>query len=190
MCNAAASIGLQATGAGLGAIGAYSSARSQRSALSYEAGVADFNARQAETQAQIALEQGQYQVNQLRRAAAANKGSARQSLATSGVDLTTGSAVDVLTSLDAMAEMDVNQAEVNAVREAWGIRAQRVNYENEARAKRAGAKGINPWMAATTSLIGSAASISSSYASLNKAGAFSKDPAKAAAQAKKWGAGG
>lgn len=187
MCNAA--LAAQGAGAGLGAIGAYSSARSQRSALNYEAGVADFNARQAETQAQIALEQGQYQVNQLRRAAAANKGSARQSLATSGVDLTTGSAVDVLTSLDAMAEMDVNQAEVNAVREAWGIRAQRVNYENEARAKRAGAKGINPWMAAT-SLIGSAASISSSYASLNKAGAFSKDPAKAAAQSKKWGAGG
>ena len=186
MCNAA--LAAQGVGAGLGAIGAYSSARSQQSALRYEAGVADFNARQAETQAQIALEQGQYQVNQLRRAAAASKGSARQSFATSGVDLTTGSAVDVLTSLDAMAEMDVNQAEVNAVREAWGIRAQRVNYENEARAKRAGARGINPWMAAATSLIGSATSISSSYASLNKAGGIGGQ--KAAAQAKKWGAGG
>lgn len=187
MCNAA--LAVQGVGASLGAIGAYSSARSQQSSLNYEAGVADFNARQAETQAQIALDQGQYTVNQLRRAAAANKGSARQSLATSGVDLTTGSAVDVLTSLDAMAEMDVNQAEVNAVREAWGIRAQRVNYENEARSKRAGAKGINPWMSAATSLIGSAASISSSYASLNKSGAFSKDPSKASAQSKKWGAG-
>lgn len=188
MCNAA--LAAQGAGATLGAIGAYSSARSQQSALGYEANVADFNARQAETQAQIALDQGQYTVNQLRRAAAANKGSARQSLATSGVDLTTGSAVDVLTSLDMMAEMDVNQAEVNAVREAWGIRARRVNYENEARSKRAGAKGINPWMASATSLIGSAASISSSYASLNKSGAFSKDPSKASAQSKKWGAGG
>ncbi len=186
MCNVA--LAAQGVGAGFSAIGAYSGARSQQSALNYEAGVAGFNATQAENQAQIALEQGQFQVNQLRRAAAADKGSARQAFAASGVDLTTGSPVDVLTSMDAMSEMDVNQAEINAVREAWGYRAQRVNFESEARAKRAGAKGINPWMASATSLIGSAASISSSYASLSKAGGVGSQ--KAAAQSRKWGAGG
>lgn len=179
MCNPAMlSLGAQGAGAGLSAVGAYGSAASQKSGLRYEAQVAGLNAGLAERQAQIALEQGQYQVDQLRRATAGLKGSQTATMAARGLDLTSGTPAEILAGTDFMGEIDVQQAQINAVREAWGYRTQKTNLENEARTKRANASAISPGMAAATSLLGSATSMAGSFYGFQKAGAFSTGGAK------------
>lgn len=182
MCNPA--LALQGVGAGLGAIGAYSEARSKKSALNYEADVALLNAEQAEQRAQISLEQGQFQTNQVRRAAAQEKGTARQQYAAGGVVVGYGSAAEVAANIDMLSDMDAEQAEINAIRAAWGHRADKVNRQNDARSKRASAKSIDPFMSAATSLIGSAGSMASSYGAAKKAGTVGggKKPSRG-----KWG---
>lgn len=173
-------LSLQGAGAGLEAAGAYGQASSQRSALKYDARIADMNALLAEQRAQVALEQGRFQVNQVRREGAQIKGSQRAQMAASGVDLTYGTPAAVISSTEMLTELDVQQAEINAVREAWGYRTQATGYQNEARSARATAKGINPLLAAGTSLLGSATSVASSYYGMKKAGAFDKVPTRAA----------
>lgn len=175
MCNPAMlAMGGQAVGGGLSAIGAYGAAASQKSSLNYDARTADFNAGLAERQAQIAMERGQFQVDQLNRATAGLKGSQRATMAARGLDLTQGTPAEIIAGTEFMGEMDVQQAQINAVREAWGLRTQATNLQNEARSARANAKAISPGMAAATSLLGTATSMASSYYQFNKAGAFSK----------------
>lgn len=172
MCDPTLIMAGQGAGAGMSAVGAYGQAASQKSNLGYEARMADFNATLAERQAQVAMEKGQFTVNQLRRDTAGLKGTQRATMAARGLDLTSGTPADILTGTDYMGEVDAQQAEINAVREAWGYRTQATNLQNEARSKRANAKAISPGMAAATSLLGSATSMGQSYYGFKKAGAF------------------
>lgn len=163
---------MQGVGAAQSAIGAYGAAASQKSSLRYQAQIADLNAVAAERQAQVAMQRGQFQVDQVRRSTAGLKGSQRAQMAANGVDLTTGTPAEVLTSTDLMGEIDAQQAEINAVREAWGYRQQGAGFTSDAMAGRANASAISPMAAATTSLLGSATSMASSFYSFQKAGAF------------------
>lgn len=174
MCSPNLIMGAQGVGAGLSAASAFGAARSQKSGLRYQAEAAEINAVTAERQAAAAMERGQFQVNQVRRGAADAKGTARQTYARNGVDLTVGTPADVLTGIDMLSEIDAQQAEVNALREAWGYKTSAENERSEARAARATASAISPGLAAATSLLGSATSMASSAYSFKQAGAFSR----------------
>lgn len=165
------SLALQAGGAATGAVGSYYSARSQSSSLSYQAAMADTNARLAERSAQQEQYKGQREVAGLTLKAGQLKGAQRAAMAANGIDLGEGSAIDVLTSTDVMKEIDANTTTANAVRSAWGYRTQGTNYQNEALTKRASAESISPLMSGASSLLGSASSISASYYTMKKAGA-------------------
>lgn len=175
MCNPAAVLGLQATGAGVSAVGAYGQAAGQKSLLGYEANIADINAGLAERAAKTELLRGQFEEQKARLAAAQSKSSARVAMAAGNVDLGYGSALNVLTSHDVVNEIDVNTLHANAVRSAWGYRVEGVNLKNEAALKRATAAGISPGMAAATSLLGSASQVAGSWYNMRKAGAFDKN---------------
>lgn len=166
---------LQGAGAATSAIGAYSAARSAQSSLDYQAGLADINSKQAELAAQQELFRGNAAVAQSTARAGQIKSAQRASMAANGIDLGEGSAVDVLTSTDLMKENDTNTITANAVRAAWGMRAQATNYKNEATAKRASADSINPFMNGASSLLGSASSLAQNYYNLNKTGAAGFD---------------
>ena len=99
MCNPALLLGAQGVSGGLSAIGAYGQAASQKSSLNYDARVADMNSVLVERQAQIAMEQGQFQVDQLRRLTAGLKGSQRATMAARGLDLTAGTPAEILTGI-------------------------------------------------------------------------------------------
>lgn len=172
MCNPTAILGAQALGTGMSAMGAYGEARAQKSALRYDARMADFNAQMAEQRAAVAMEQGQFQMNQVRRLVAGTKGTARQKMARGGVDLTTGLPAEVLDSIDVLGELDAQQVRVNAVREAWGYRAQAENERARGRMARGTARGISPGMAAATTLLGGASSWAGSYYGFKRQGAF------------------
>lgn len=163
----------QGAGAGVSAIGAYSSAKSQRIGLEGQAAFADLNARLSEKSAQQELAKGQAAVASTTRRAGEVKSAQRTAMAANGIDLGEGSAAEVLTSTDILKEEDVDTLTANAVRAAWGQRIEATNYKNEALTKRAGARSISPLMAGATSLLGSSAQIASSWYSMNKGGANS-----------------
>jgi len=170
MCNPMAIMGMQGAGAAVGAIGAYGGAKSQKSALNFQAQMSDLNAQLAERRAQISLEQGAYQAAEIERGGARLKGSQRAALGARGVALDSGTAVAIQAGTDAVTQEDARQARINAVREAWGHRYDAANQKNQAGASRANAKGINPMGAAGTSLLTSATSMASSYYGMRKAG--------------------
>ena len=165
----AASLGMQGVGAVFGAIGAFMSASANQSMLRGQAEIAEINARTAESNAQARLFSGQRQEQASMLGTATLKGRQRVGLASQGVALGTGSAVRTLTDTDLMGRIDANQIAANAVREAWGYRAQATNLQNEALTKRATAGAINPLLAGATSLMGSAGSVASSYYGMQKA---------------------
>ncbi len=170
MCTAAASLTAQGAGAASSAVGAYYSAKSTKASLNLQADLADINARMSESAAQSTLLTGQRQEQQSRIATANLKGTQRASMAANGIDLGEGTAAQVLTSTDVLGEVDANTIQANAVRAAWGQRAQGVNQTNQALMSRASADTINPTTASFTSLLGSAGSVATSWYSMSKAG--------------------
>jgi hypothetical protein len=163
---------MQAGGALDSAIGGYYGAKAQKINMLGSAEIQDLNADLAERAAQQELAKGNAEVAAVTARAGQLKSKQRVSMAANGVDLSGGgSLAEVLTSTDLAKENDVNTITTNAVRAAWGLRAEATNMSNDANAKRAGVESISPFMAANSSLLGSAGSIASSWYSLNKTGA-------------------
>lgn len=102
--------------------------RRQASALrsqgSYEAAAFDRNASLAEAQAADALARGGVAAGIRGRQVRSEVGSARAAMAASGIQLDTGSALDVQADIDALGALDVATIRNNAAREAWGYRTQ------------------------------------------------------------------
>lgn len=164
---------LQGFGAGAQAMGAYgqskASSASRAAANRAEAQVALGNARLAGWQAEDAIDRGEAGAFQVQQRGAQMKGSQRAAMAANGVDLGVGSALQVITDTDYLASVDATTVANNAAREAWGYRIQQAQY---------GAKGVNnltaagdieknassdAWLAAGTSLVGSATQVAASW---------------------------
>lgn len=170
----AAAVGTMATvsliGTGMSAYGMYQQSKAQQSMASYNAQVAENNAKVADIQAQDAIRRGDEEANAIRRNADMLKGSQRASMAAKGLDLAEGTAAELQDQTDFFSLVDQGTARNNAQKEAWGIRVGATNYRNEAAMQRATAKSINPGMAAATSLIGGAGQVADRwYTSTKKA---------------------
>lgn len=175
MCgNPMVAMALQGAGAGVSAVGAYGEAASKKSSLNYQAQMSDLNAVYAERRAQIATDQGALEAGEIEKSGARTKATAKATLASRGIALDEGTALAIQTGIDVVTAEDAQQARVNAVRAAWGHRADAVNSRNEALMGRATAKGINPTMAAYTSLLGSATSMAESHYAVKRAGGYSR----------------
>ena len=166
------SLDFQGAGGIMAAFGAFAGAQGQQTSLRNQADIAGINATTAERTAQSALYAGQQQAQRSMLATANLKGQQQASFAANGVDLGEGSANRTLTSTDVLGQVDANTIAANAVRSAWGYRAQASNFQNEALQKRASADSISPWMAGASSLMNSAGSVASNWYQLDKAGAL------------------
>lgn len=169
MCGAAG-VFLQGLGALSSANSARASAESTQAQLNFQANLGDINARINETQAQQTLLAGQREEQKSRIATANLKGTQRASLAANGVDLGVGSAAQILTSTDVMGEIDAETIQANAIKSAWGYRTQGANQKAQATSSRAAAGAISPDSAFTSSLIGGAGQVASSWYQYNKLG--------------------
>lgn len=114
----------QVTQAGTGIAGAHTEAGAIRLQSAYDQAAAAENARILERQARYAEEQGSHDVSLIGRRARQIQGSQRARLAAQGVDVSSGSALDVQMETEAMSEMDKLMARNNAAREAYGYRSQ------------------------------------------------------------------
>ncbi len=162
-------VGSVALSAGMGAYSAYQQSSAQKQASNYNSQVASNNATVALQQRSSALQQGDITAQQSQLHQAQVLGAQRASLAANGVDLTQGSAQDLLTTTKFLGAQDVNTIQSNAARTAWGYSVQNMNDNASSTLSKWQADSISPAkvgaMAGATSLLGSA----SSYATM-KAG--------------------
>lgn len=141
----------------LGAVGSRRAAKSEKRALKEQAKTAEMNAGFSAERAHDALERGQWDQQQILRAATRLQGQQRAGYGASGVDVNYGTPLHVTEETRRLAEEDATMAATNAFREARGFEMQRANYLREAAAARKGAKSISPNTNFFTSLLGSAA---------------------------------
>lgn len=135
------------TGQILGAIGdtidrhamLYQAAAESRAGR-YQDRVAQHNARLAEQAAADALDRGSVEESRQRARTGQLIGSQRAAYASAGVDVASGSALDVVGDTAAIGELDARTIRNNAAREAWGLQAAAYNLRAEGKLARAAAR--------------------------------------------------
>ena len=160
------------------AIGAYYSAESQKNQLKmqaqnqrFQADMARINARGAAFNAAQITQAGQQQAGQYTMRAGQARAGAVASMAGRGIRGGVGSAGEVLGSMDLIKEIDRLTINANTVRQAEAARAQALNYTTQATMSDLSAQNLSstagtiyPGLSASTSLLGSAADIGTTWA--------------------------
>jgi hypothetical protein len=150
-------------------IQAKNAAQAAKQAADYNAQVANNNAIIDAQQRSSTLQQGEAEAHKSMRDQAQMIGAQRAQMAANGIDLTQGSAQDLLASTKFLGGIDVNTIQSNAARQAWGYEVQGMNDKNAATMETWKANSINPSqigaMAAGQSLLSSIGGAASSYAS-------------------------
>lgn len=145
---ASVGLGLAAVSAGLAAYSASEQASAQKKASNYQAQVEANNTKIAAWSRSDALQRGEIDAQNAMRDKSQLIGRQRAALAASGVDMTQGSALDLLSSTEFLSQQEVNTIQNNAAREAWGYDVQGSNYQSNAEFERWKAKNANPGKAA------------------------------------------
>lgn len=159
----AASGGLMAAGAVASAVGSYRSSQAQKASLDYQASVAENNAQTAQTQASLAINDGQVEAMNHDLKTSQIFGAQRAQLGANNIDLGSGSANNILTTTKFMGNRDHAQIMDNAMRRAWGYDVQATDYTSNAKALTSMSDNISPALAVGTSLLGSAGQVSSAW---------------------------
>jgi len=107
-----------------------------KDAAESQAQLADYNASVADLQALDAEQRGEEEANRYRQGVRALFGEQRTGLAASGVDVGSGSALDVQADATFLGELDALTIRTNAAREAWGYKVQAVDLRARARITR------------------------------------------------------
>lgn len=118
-------------GTGLSAYGSYQQGQAMAGQAEYQAAVARNNQIIAERNAQDAELRGGLSEDQQRRQTAQLKGRQRASLASNGVVIDEGSALDITSDTAAFGEFDALTIRSNAQREAYNYRVQGSNFQAE-----------------------------------------------------------
>lgn len=103
-------------------------ARDSLDEASYSSSMLGVNASLARKQAEDAVSRGESSAMRAKVAARSMVGSQRAALAAQGIDIGSGSALDVQTNTAALAEIDIMTIRNNAAREAWGFNVQAADY--------------------------------------------------------------
>jgi hypothetical protein len=127
----AATAATVASGA-IGAYGAIQSGQAQKKQARYQAGVERNNATIAGWQAQDATQRGQIEEQRQRLATARLKSSQRAAFGSNGVEIDSGSPLDILMDTAQLGELDALTIRSNAEREAYGFRSQSGNLMAQA----------------------------------------------------------
>jgi hypothetical protein len=151
MCDLTMALG--AASLVMGGISAYQQSASAQASMDYQAQVARNNAITAEYQAQDAVKRGEVAEAEQRRRTAMMKGSQTARLAANGLDISEGSALNILSDTDWMGEQDALTVRDNASREAWAYRQQGANSQSNSNMLQASADAQNPLLSGATSIM-------------------------------------
>ena len=115
-----------------GAFGAYSTGQANAGAASYQAAVARNNAAVAEQNAQYALQSGRIEEQTRRQKTAGIIGEQRAKMAASGIDIGSGTPLNLQESTAQVGELDALTIRNNAMRKAYGYRVQASDFDANA----------------------------------------------------------
>lgn len=159
MCDVSmAMLAFSGLGAATQAYGAYSSAKGAQNAYNYNAQVGDMQARDA-------LDRGHRDAVRQQGRTARAIGEQRAALGASGIDLGSGSALDILAGTDIVGAVDTATILENADREAWA-------YRTGATMDRYKAKAQSPLMAGGSALLNGVGSVAKQWYALSETGAI------------------
>lgn len=162
MCGPAA-IALQAVGQVLNAGAAYSQSKASKQAYGFQAAVARNNAQVDEYRAEDAVTRGQQAQFRQGLQTAQITGAQRARFAASGLSLTDGSPLNILSDTKYMGEMDRQTIGENADREAWALRMQANNDMSNAALLQMRADSEHPNRAFLTTLVGGSGQVAGSW---------------------------
>ena len=140
MCVAAIGIIASVASAAVGAMGAMQQANAAAASANYQAQVNQNNAILADRAAEDARKRGDAELAEHRRKVAQMQGKQVAAMAANGVDITSGSPLNILADTAQMGELDAATITNNAEREALGYEAQGMNFRAESQLNRANAK--------------------------------------------------
>lgn len=163
----------------MSAIGAYYQAENQKLQLKSQASAADFasriasiNARNAEADAQFAIEAGRRESALYSLRAAQQRAATTVSLGARGIQAGVGSAAEVQASNELAKRLDLQAIDTNTLRQSQAIRRQALNERQQAMLGRvsagnlrASARSILPWAGAAGQLLGTTGQAASIYGS-------------------------
>ena len=168
----AVALGAGAAGGLIGGVGSILGGEGQAANDRYQAQVAQNNAKLAAGAADTALAQGQVAAQQQYQVGSQRLGQARAAEGANGVDVNSGSARDVQSGIARTTALNVGATTYNSDVQAVSDRNQAANYDTQANVDQtAGANAVTSgFIGGATSLIGSASSVASKWASFQTNG--------------------
>lgn len=139
MCTAVMT-GLSIFSSVLGGIGQKQQYDAQAAAYKANAAVNEHNARLSEASAQDASDRGKVEEQKYRKDVAQVRGQQESALSASGLDLTAGSAADILSDTRVTEEEDAAWIRHNTEKEKWGFLNERQEHLRESERNKAAAK--------------------------------------------------
>lgn len=156
---------LSLAGTAVSTIGSLSKANSEKNAAQYNAGIDANNKQIADQNAQLAEQQGNIATEQAQMKTRADAAGLMVQQAASGVDVNSGSSLDVRSSAAQLGQLNAINIRSDATRKAYGYKTDAAGYGaqedlDNAKAKSAGTAGL---IDASTSLLGGLGNADSSY---------------------------
>lgn len=162
----AATVGtIMASSIALSGYSAYSQAQMGREQASYQKAVNNNNAVMAEYERQDAIERGEEAVQAHYRKVSAFRGTQEASMAARGLDISTGTPLDILSATDYFGAVDARTIQSNAERAGWSSTVDAMNFRSAAKMQGAARSYYSPLLATGTSLLGGASNVASTWAS-------------------------
>lgn len=166
MTMAALPMVLTVAGGVMQAYSAYSASQASKAAYNYQAAVDRNNAMIANWNAQDIARRGEQDLIDQRRRTAALMGTQRATLAGRGIDLSEGSALNILSDTAYLGEQDVLTTKDNTAKNVWGAKVQANNETANAGLLQMRADNENPLLAGAGSLLTSAAKVDPKWYSM------------------------
>ena len=130
--SSGSSSALKGIGAGLSGLSTLLQLDAITKQADYQASVAEANASLAKEQEGVVGQQGAWQANQIRSQGQQLIGTQRAAAAANGLDVQTGSPLDITTSTAGKVEQNAQTALYNANLKMWGLQNQANAYEAQA----------------------------------------------------------
>lgn len=171
---ATAALVASAAGAAISAYGAYQQGQALKAQGTYQAAVLRNNKILADRAAADAVARGKSEASKREQQGRALIGRQRAVLASNGVDVNSGSAVDIQADTEANTKLDADMIRANAEREALGYRTQGMNFDASASLAtlRGDQAGANSLLSAGGTLLSGAGSVASKWYQFDNMGAF------------------
>lgn len=177
MCTAVLSMGLTALGTYQNYQAANAQADAQAKQYEYQAQVAEQNAALANRQAESNAESGAMKAQQVLQRAKQVKAAQAAAYSANGVDVSSGSALDILSDTEAQGQLDKANMLYDAANNTWSLQSQAVNYQNQAAANRSSANNAREAgkMNSMSALLTGVSSLAGQYNSFSNTGAISQN---------------